>query len=230
MLLHNPKAGSGKPSKRQLLAALAEAGHEASYASTKSKGWRKALKQKCDLVLVAGGDGTVGKVARELIGSRTPLSVLPTGTANNLARTLGFIGPVDERIESLAENEPQGFDVALARGPWGERWIFEGLGAGFFAEYLRRADGCKERGKSKEEQMRRHIRRLLRLFSTYRARSWDFALNDENVSGRYLLWEGLNICSVGPVLPFAPDARTDDGRLDVVTAREAYRDLLVHYL
>jgi diacylglycerol kinase family enzyme len=53
------------------------------------------------LVLAAGGDGTVGKVAHELIDSGIPLSVLPLGTANNLARTLGFIGSPREIIAGL---------------------------------------------------------------------------------------------------------------------------------
>ena len=43
-----------------------------------------------DAVIVAGGDGTVGKVAKRLAGTDVPLVVLPTGTANNIARSLGI--------------------------------------------------------------------------------------------------------------------------------------------
>jgi len=52
-------------------------------------------------VLVAGGDGTVGKVGRELIDSGVPLGVLPLGTANNLACSLGFTASPEEIVAGL---------------------------------------------------------------------------------------------------------------------------------
>jgi len=58
----------------------------------KEKKWKKALKKPGDIVAVAGGDGTVGKVARRLIGSPTPIAILPLGTANNIANTLDVTG------------------------------------------------------------------------------------------------------------------------------------------
>src|SRR5690349_359180 len=89
-LMHNPKAGHGRHDKRELMHALDKAGHKALYQSTKEDGWKKALKKETDLVLAAGGDGAVGKVAARLVDTGIPLAILPLGTANNLARTLGF--------------------------------------------------------------------------------------------------------------------------------------------
>jgi diacylglycerol kinase family enzyme len=69
ILMHNPKAGRGNHGKKELTAALANAGHHAIYESTKNSDYKKALEKSVDLVLAAGGDGTVGKVGRELIDS-----------------------------------------------------------------------------------------------------------------------------------------------------------------
>ena len=63
ILMHNPKSGRGDHSKKELMKSLAKAGHEVIYQSTKQKNYKKALKQSADLVLAAGGDGTVGKSA-----------------------------------------------------------------------------------------------------------------------------------------------------------------------
>jgi diacylglycerol kinase family enzyme len=67
-LIHNPTAGDDKqPSRGQLKALIREAGHDVRYQSVREKGWSRVLEKKADLVAVAGGDGTVGRVARRLI-------------------------------------------------------------------------------------------------------------------------------------------------------------------
>src|SRR5207245_1011261 len=119
LLVHNPKAGSEEHEGEDFIKALKRAGHKATYQSSKKKGIMKALKKKIDLVLVAGGDGTVSKVARRLVAmdSEIPLAVLPMGTANNFARSLGFCLSEKELIEQLNHGKCNTFDVGQARGP-----------------------------------------------------------------------------------------------------------------
>jgi diacylglycerol kinase family enzyme len=231
-LLHNPKAGRGKLAKRDLMAALAKAGHHAIYQSTRTSDYKKALKEPADLVLAAGGDGTVGKVGHELIDTGIPLAVLPLGTANNLARSLGFCLSPEEIITGLQSAERRTFDVGLARGPWGKRYFFEGAGGGLLADYLWNAEGkVKETEKlSKDEEIRRHVSLLRQTLHGYPARKWKIALDGEDISNRYILWEAMNIRSVGPILYFASQAATKDGRLDFVCVREEDRSLFVEYL
>lgn len=216
------------------MAALAEAGHHATYQSTKERGLKKALKQPTDLVLAAGGDGTVAKIAYRLIDSGIPLSVLPLGTANNLARALGFISSAYEIIARLEGGRKQVFDVGLATGPWGERYFFEASGAGLLADYVRAAKREeKKNGKgetlSKEQEMARHGALLRRMLHDYPIRKWKIQIDGKDISGRYILWEAMNIRSVGPALHLAPQAATRDGRFDFVCAREADRALLMEH-
>jgi diacylglycerol kinase (ATP) len=233
-LIHNPKAGDARHGKEQLMAALAEAGHHATYQSTKEAGFKKALKQPADLVLAAGGDGTIGKVAFRLIDSGIPLSVLPLGTANNLARALGFVASPEEIIARLEGGKKQVFDVGLATGPWGDRYFFEGVGGGLLADYVRAAKKEEKRnGKaetlSKEQQMARHGALLRRMLHDYPARQWKIEIDGKDISGRYILWEAMNIRSVGPALHLAPGAETRDGRFDFVCARTADRARLMEH-
>src|SRR5207249_10263981 len=92
LFVHNPKAGSEEHEGEDFIKALKRAGHKATYQSSKKKGITKALKKKIDLVLVAGGDGTVSKVQRRFVAmdSEVPLEVLPWGTAIKFPPPLGF--------------------------------------------------------------------------------------------------------------------------------------------
>src|SRR5260370_1350848 len=101
-LIHNPGAGrQHADDAAKLEKFLRDHGHEVRYQSAKEDGWKRALKKPADLVVVAGGDGTVGKVARRMVGRGVPVGVLPSGTANNIARTLGLLDrPFEELVRA----------------------------------------------------------------------------------------------------------------------------------
>jgi len=234
-LLHNPGAGRGKHDKKKLLKRLADAGHKPRYESTKSKGWKKALRKKTDLVLSAGGDGATAKVAAQLVDTGIPLAILPLGTANNLARTLGFLDSPKKIITNLDRGKKHAFDVGVAHGPWGKRPFFEGAGAGLLADYVREAKkeeskNGKRKKSSKEQELTRHLVRLRRKLYDYPAQEWKMKLDGKDISGRYILWEAMNIRSVEPALFLAPWAATKDGELDFVAVREEGREVLLKHL
>src|SRR5215217_7893686 len=111
-LVHNPTAGQGSPGSDELCALLRAAGHQPYYvSSTDKKELRRALEDAEDLVLVAGGDGTVEKVARRLAGRSVPMAILPFGTSNNVATTLGVSGSAAEVIARLNEATPCRLDL-----------------------------------------------------------------------------------------------------------------------
>lgn len=233
ILMHNPKAGRGKHKKKELMAAFAEAGHQTRYQSTKKSGYERALRKPADVVIAAGGDGTVSKIAWRLIDAGVPISVLPLGTANNLARSLGFTKPVKEIIARLENGRKQAFDVGIARGPWGKRYIFEGAGAGLLADYLQTADKketISNKKLTKEQELTKHVSLIRRMLHDLPARQWKIEVDGKNISGRYLLWEAMNIRSVGPALYLAPWAATKDGEFDFVAVREGDRALLLEHL
>ena len=230
--MHNPKAGDQQHKKKQLVAALTKAGHGVIYQSTKKPGYEKALKEPTDLVLVAGGDGTVGKVAARLVDTGLPLAVVPLGTANNLARTLGFTASPEEIIARLEDGTKRTFDAGVARGPWGERYFFESVGGGLLADYVQSAgeDTKTSTGESKEQEITRHVLLLRQMLHDYKPRPWRMKGDGRDVSGKYLLWEAMNIRSVGPALFLAPTAVTKDGQFDFVCVRERDREQLMKYL
>ncbi|MGK4003491.1 YegS/Rv2252/BmrU family lipid kinase [Sorangium sp. So ce1036] len=75
-----------------------------------------ACREGASLVIAAGGDGTVSSVASALVGTDVCLGVLPLGTANSIAHTLGIPDTLEGALEVLARGEPLAIDVARANG------------------------------------------------------------------------------------------------------------------
>ena len=127
-LIHNPGAGrTDHRGKDELVALIEEAGHSVRYQSSKDDDWEEALNKPSDLVVAAGGDGTVGRVARGMVGRNVPVSVLPAGTANNIARTLGLADrSPEELVRGWAEARRVKLDIGMVSGPFGKRSFVEG--------------------------------------------------------------------------------------------------------
>jgi YegS/Rv2252/BmrU family lipid kinase len=64
-----------------------------------------------DLVIIGGGDGTLNAAARGITKVNRPLGILPTGTANDLARTLGIVSDVAEAVRIIAEGHTRRIDL-----------------------------------------------------------------------------------------------------------------------
>src|SRR5688572_6478470 len=108
-LVHNPSAGDADHSEQQLAELVRAAGHEVIHHSSKASGLEEALAEPADLVLVAGGDGTVAKVARKLVQKDVLMAILPLGRSNNIARALG----IDPR--STPEAQLAGLETFIER-------------------------------------------------------------------------------------------------------------------
>ncbi len=120
VLVFNPVAGRGGDEPAGLCAML-EPHFVLEVASTSPETGadacaRVALSHRPDLVIAAGGDGTVSLVASALAGSKVPLAVVPRGTSNSIASALGI--PTDDSVavEALLHGEVHALDVARANG------------------------------------------------------------------------------------------------------------------
>lgn len=231
-LIHNPSAGDQDEDGKSLRRLLKKAGHEVRYRSAKEDGWKRALKKEADLVVVAGGDGTVGRVARRLAGRGIPMAVLPTGTANNIARSLGqHERPLEELVSGWEDAKRAKLDVGVAKGPWGSRNFIEGLGFGIFAGQLAALEGEDEpKTKSAEDAVNRALGLMKRTAERAEAIQVAATLDGKDISGRYLMVEALNLHYVGPNMRLALDGMPGDGEFEVVLVTEEERPRFVAYL
>ena len=237
-LIYNPGAGAhDEKALKGLLKLMRRAGHKPRYQSVKEKGWDRVLDKRAGLVVVAGGDGTVAGVTRRMVGRDVPVAILPSGTANNIARSLGLLNkPFEDLVRGWRDARRVPLDVGIASGPWGQRYFVEGLGAGLFAELLVRSEEKKEE-REKEKKTKRPakvvdgaLRRLKEAAETAEPVEIAAQLDGVDISGRYLLFEAVNLPFIGPNLYIAPDTRAGDGQLEVVLVPESRRARLVRYL
>ena len=214
---------------------LRAAGHKVEYQSSKEKKWHKILKDPGDVVAVAGGDGTVSKVARRLIGSPTPIAILPMGTANNIASSLGIAEckPKD-LVSAWKAARSVHFDAGVAKGPWGSTHFIEGFGLGLFAEtmFQLEASNGKElaHANDPEEELNAVLDMLRGRLRKFKSNPVTVRLDGDDLSGEYVLLEALNVRFIGPNLNLAPEADTQDGFLDIVAVPYAKRADLNKYL
>jgi diacylglycerol kinase (ATP) len=231
-LIHNPAAGAQGDEDAELLQrVLREAGHKVRYESSKDDDWDEALKKPADVIAVAGGDGTVVKVARRMVGSGIPLAPLPCGTANNVSRTLGTaVIPLEVAIDGWRTPRIVKLDVGKVRAPWGERSFVEGVGAGLFADLLAGKSKIGKKPAKPDARVVSGLERLRKLAHESEPMAIHAKLDGKDISGSYLLVEAMNIPYIGPSLYLAPESAPGDGTFEVVLVGEAERDRLCTYL
>jgi diacylglycerol kinase family enzyme len=230
-LVHNPSAGDRRHSPKRILRELAEAGYDARVAP-REKGFRKAMEDPGDLVVVAGGDGSIKQVAVALVGRTTPIAILPIGTANNIAKSLRIKGSVSELIAGWKHGRRIRLTVGTVSAPFGTMRFVESVGAGVFTELVVRGkDEVEENtGALTGHTLDRAIQLLHRIVVDRRPSPRALVVDGKDLSGEYLLVEVMNTSMVGPNVPLAPDADFQDDQLDVVTVTEKERGLLAEYL
>ena len=178
-----------------------------------------AVSRGYDLVVAAGGDGTVALVADELLGTSTALAILPLGSVMNVARSLGLPREPDQAAEAIASGRVVTVDVGEVRG----RPFYEAGSVGMNAAMFREAERF-DRGDWSS------LVRTVWVAFRYRPARMAIDLEDRRIRTRAL----MVTVSVGPYtgagLTVAPGARLDDGRFDVRIFRRFSKVSLLRHL
>lgn len=232
-LLHNPSAGSGSPTRAELERWLSDLGHDVCYASADDEEPGRLLSRPADLVVAAGGDGTAATAMRELAGREIPVAILPLGTANNIANSLGVHGSPAALIGQLSSARPRLVNVPRASSPWGTACFVESAGLGLFAHFLR--DAQHEEHVEGVDTGQLDLRsgrgeRMLRLLAHQQPTSLTLEVDGVTMSDEYFFLAVFNTPSIGPRLALAPDADPGDGLLDLLVITERERSALGDYL
>ncbi|WP_439557708.1 diacylglycerol/lipid kinase family protein, partial [Dyadobacter sp.] len=204
-LLHNPTAGDSDFSKEELTKLIKKEGFECAYSSVKENGW-EAFDEDSDFLIIAGGDGTVRRIAkvlmkRTLLDRHYPIALLPHGTANNVACALGIDGKAKDIIKKWHHYHLKPFDIGRVVGLDSDKFFLEAFGIGIFPRLMKIMDKLEDEiGETAEEKLNAARRVLLEIVQTYEAKSCQIFADGKEYSGEYLMVEVMNIRSIGPNL------------------------------
>ena len=202
-------------SPEKLVAMLRAHGIQAKvYRKTSSKAVRKWVREAVDdneaLVIAVGGDGTIEDVALSLVGSRTALGIIPTGTMNNLARGLGIPLDMEQACALLGAGITRQIDVGRIRATNKPKrpYFLETSGLGL-AIALPAGQNIKKGlfGKLPED-----FRKMFELGAPPTQIELD---NGEKIETKVKLVTVSNAPLTGLNNLIAPDAKMDDGLFDL---------------
>lgn len=168
---------------------------------------RQSAEQGTELVIAAGGDGTVNEVINGLVGTGAALGILPLGTVNVLARDLGI--PLNSRkaVRTIAEGAIEKIDLGRANG----RYFTLMAGCGFDAEVIANV----LRPVKDMIGVSAYVLKGLEMLAKYRAAHVTLEMPDETYSAKAFLVIAANVSTYAYNLKITPHASPDDGLLDI---------------
>jgi diacylglycerol kinase (ATP) len=236
-LFHNPSAGERALDGSQLIRHFAEAGYDVIYVPTNQKGWESAFRNQIDRAVIAGGDGTVSRLAPWLAATKIPFCILPLGTANNCAKTLGQTHSIDVVVAKLRSATITQVDLGVVTTPLGQQVFIESVGIGLLAQFMGEMRMREKKKNSRnrlkpEERLTGALKYLRSLAKDYPEFRCELVLDDQVVSGHVLFLEVANMGLIGPNLNLIPNVDPHDGGFEVVWAgtaqRKEWRDYVKH--
>jgi diacylglycerol kinase (ATP) len=173
---------------------------------------REAAAGGANIVVAAGGDGTVGEVVNGLVGTEAALGVIPMGTGNDFARSIGLGGDVDKAIFNLLEGVPMAIDVGRTQG----RYFVNVAGCGFDAVVAQRVN----RGFKSLHGTSAYLAAVWQTLWEYRASQIRLTLDAEVIESKAMLCSVANARYYGGGMRIAPDAMLTDGLYDICLLEE----------
>lgn len=220
----NPGAGTSLIAKQNILEAefatvllqtLRERGIEAEvyYTTLEDPGEglaRQLAAEQTDLVIAVGGDGTIHSVARGLLGSSSVLGIIPAGTMNNLAYSLGIPDDLHAACAILTNGTARAIDVGYIN----QHVFLEVAGVGLEAALYPAAEEVKSRGiLSTLRGAFSGLRTLLNFHPPQVSVTFD---QEKPRTYRAIQITACNAPYYGVHLNVAPGIRMNDGWLDIV--------------
>jgi diacylglycerol kinase family enzyme len=194
LLILSPKAGSMTP---EIEAKLRKAFEGSLAVEFDPKMDVEKLITPTAMVIVAGGDGTIGWAVRKLAESKHPLGILSLGTFNNFAKSLHLPTTVDAAIRVIKTGKPHPITLGCLNG----KIFLEAAAIGLFGETIAAGESAKDRAFGAFAEDVKHIAE---------ARPFTYELTgDIRGSGTAMSLVFTNTTSIGSQMPVSDKTPVD---------------------
>ena len=227
ILAINPKSGKGHARKRAIVAKDYFAGlgfpveilEGHSLDDFREKFVLKIEHESISGVVAFGGDGFIHEIIQHIVHREIPLGVIPCGTGNDFARSLGVNQlSMTQQMNLIVQSKIRSIDL----GRVDERWFAAILSSGFDAVVNERANQMKwPRGR-----MRYNIAMIEKIVQL-RAHSYRIRLDRDHIDVEATLVTVANGPSYGGGMKVCPDAKLNDGLFDVMVLGKVSRTELL---
>jgi YegS/Rv2252/BmrU family lipid kinase len=171
---------------------------------------KEAAGNGYDMVVAVGGDGSINEVARGLVGTSSALGIIPAGSGNGLAHHLGIPLVRKRAIEVIKAGKEALIDTATLN----DQLFVSIAGIGF--------DGLVARKFSKEgfRGFVAYLKVVAELYPGYKPKKYTISINNETITTKALFIAFANSDQFGFQTAIAPDAKIDDGLIDVAIVQK----------
>lgn len=218
-LIFNPASGRDEEDNAlrlsRIVSSLRDHGIEAAIGlKTSGKAARAlardAVRDGLPLVIVAAGDGTIGDIASQLIGTSTVLGLVPIGTMNNVARSLGVPLEIDDACALIGMGTTRHIDAGRVHSNQSvhDEYFLECAGVGLSAI------GALA-GQAFEKRRWRVLPKALQRFFEAKLGTMRIELDGTVIEASTRIVTVSNAPLMGNNMLAAPDAKMDDGYLDI---------------
>jgi YegS/Rv2252/BmrU family lipid kinase len=166
----------------------------------------QAIADNCDAVIIAGGDGSINEVGETLAGTEVALGIIPSGSGNGLARSLGIPLNLKKAVENINSFNYRTIDTGLAN----DKPFMNMAGVGFDAAVADAFHKQKLRGFFK------YFLLGLKLLMQYKLQTYSIVADGREFTRKAHLISLANSSQYGNDALVAPKALVDDGLLDAV--------------
>ncbi|RKE57202.1 diacylglycerol/lipid kinase family protein [Sphingobacterium detergens] len=233
-LVHNPAAGDeDNGDKDELCQLIEELGHHCTVVAKKDA--VKKIDPETDIIALAGGDGTIKMTIMALLEKKLrfkrPIAILPQGTANNIAISLGIPLDCKQAMNLWSHFQLKKFDVGMVTGLGRKPLHFiESIGFGVFPILMEKMDKKNTNAANAEDEIRIALEQLRKLALTFPAKVLKLVTATGSIEKECIMVEVMNISSMGPRLVLAVDADPGDGQFDIIVVTADQRQELVAYI
>ena len=221
----NPKAGNGISLKifQEIEGELKS--NNVKYTLFKSQGKNDIFNHvmsdeipDCDLICAMGGDGTIHEIADGLMqsgkASDLPFSIIPSGTGNAFAQTLGELKP-KKAIQKILDGERLKIDAMEIKQGSKTSYAVNIIGWGMASRVNQISDQLRILGG-----IRYNIASLIGI-ATMKKKKLILRMDDEAINEDALFFLALNTVYTGKGMKMAPDADFTDGLIDIIMFKSA---------